>query len=82
MKIRINNSTNSEVKGINQATHRSWQARNSVDMNLNVAVPIKYETPLLVSYGDVRDVTLGPTAGLGESGCEFARRAGTPPSCP
>ncbi len=33
-----------------------------------------YETPILVCYGDVRDITLGPTAGIGESGNELARR--------
>ena len=41
-----------------------------------------YEKPLLIAYGDVRDITLGPTPGLGESGCEFVRRAGNPLSCP
>jgi hypothetical protein len=41
-----------------------------------------YEKPVLIFYGDVRDVTLGPTPGLGESGCEFQRQAGSPLSCP
>lgn len=41
-----------------------------------------YETPRLIVYGDVRDVTLGPTPGIGESGCEFDRRAGSPLECP
>jgi len=27
-----------------------------------------YQKPVLVSYGDVRDVTLGPSLGIGESG--------------
>jgi hypothetical protein len=27
-----------------------------------------YESPCLVRYGDVRDVTLGPSPGVGESG--------------
>lgn len=27
-----------------------------------------YETPVLVCYGDVRDITLGGTLGFGESG--------------
>lgn len=27
-----------------------------------------YKRPELISYGDVRDVTLGPTVGFGESG--------------
>lgn len=43
---------------------------------------LKYEKPVLVVYGDVRDITLGPTAGLGESGCEFDRRVGSPLECP
>ena len=33
-----------------------------------------YETPRLIHYGDVRDVTLGPTVGIGESGNELGRR--------
>lgn len=28
----------------------------------------RYESPRLVALGDVRDMTLGPTLGLGESG--------------
>lgn len=47
----------------------------------NVA-SLSYEKPVLIAYGDVRDVTLGPTPGLGESGCEFQRRTGSPLSCP
>ena len=27
-----------------------------------------YEAPVLIAYGDVRDVTLGGTLGMGESG--------------
>ena len=33
-----------------------------------------YEKPVLICYGDVRDITLGPTPGLGESGNEFTMR--------
>ncbi|GHA07600.1 hypothetical protein GCM10008090_16780 [Arenicella chitinivorans] len=40
-----------------------------------------YEKPALVCYGDVRDVTLGPTLGGGESGCEGVFRVG-PGGCP
>ena len=42
-----------------------------------------YEKPLLVSYGDVRDVTLGPTLGGGESGNADTRcdRGNIPPNC-
>jgi len=27
-----------------------------------------YEKPVLICYGDVRDITLGPSPGFGESG--------------
>ena len=40
-----------------------------------------YEKPVLLSYGDVRDITLGPTIGEGESGCAFFYRSG-PGGCP
>ena len=40
-----------------------------------------YEKPVLISYGDVRDITLGPTIGEGESGCAFLFRSG-PGGCP
>lgn len=43
---------------------------------------LAYEKPVLIAYGDVRDVTLGPTAGFGESGCTLDRRPGNPVSCP
>lgn len=33
-----------------------------------------YQKPVLHCYGDVRDITLGPTPGLGESGNEFTMR--------
>lgn len=46
-----------------------------------VAAP-GYVKPVLLAYGDVRDVTLGPTPGLGESGCECARRDGASAICP
>ena len=31
-------------------------------------VTLSYEKPVLTSYGDVRDITLGGSPGLGESG--------------
>lgn len=34
--------------------------------------PKPYETPELISYGDVRDITLGGTFGFGESGAGFS----------
>ncbi len=33
-----------------------------------------YESPVLINHGDVRDITLGPTVGIGESGNELGRR--------
>ena len=35
---------------------------------------LTYQKPVLICYGDVRDITLGPTPGLGESGNEFTLR--------
>ena len=35
---------------------------------LSALVKKPYQAPNLISYGDVRDVTLGPTTGFGESG--------------
>lgn len=47
-----------------------------------------YEKPVLICYGDVRDITLGPTTGTGESGCAAIFRpgpgfppGGRPPIC-
>lgn len=40
-----------------------------------------YQAPVLICYGDVRDITLGPTFGGGESGCEGLFRVG-PGGCP
>ncbi|WP_170132106.1 lasso RiPP family leader peptide-containing protein [Arenicella xantha] len=40
-----------------------------------------YQKPVLTCYGDVRDVTLGPTFGGGESGCEGIFKVG-PGGCP
>lgn len=41
----------------------------------------QYQKPVLTCYGDVRDITLGPTFGGGESGCEGIFRVG-PGGCP
>lgn len=42
-----------------------------------------YQKPVLVVYGDVRDVTLGPTLGGGESGNAATRcdRSNVPDNC-
>jgi len=31
------------------------------------AISLAYEKPVLICYGDVRDITLGPSPGVGES---------------
>lgn len=55
---------------------------NVASQALNGSVERQYEKPVLLCYGDVRDVTLGPTPGFGESGCECDRRPGGSLSCP
>lgn len=47
----------------------------------NPKVDKQYEKPVLVAYGDIRDITLGPTVGEGESGCALFFRSG-PGGCP
>ena len=37
-----------------------------------------YEKPVLIAYGDVRDITLGPTVGEGESGAALFLRVPPP----
>jgi len=41
-------------------------------------LPKAYQTPVLVAYGDVRDITLGPTNGEGESGAALFFRVPPP----
>jgi len=38
------------------------------DIDKNQESHDRYEKPVLVCYGDVRDITLGPSPGFGESG--------------
>ena len=38
--------------------------------------PLAYQKPILISYGDVRDITLGSSFGEGESGCEAIFKPG------
>ena len=40
--------------------------------------PRVYEKPVLIAYGDVRDITLGPTNGEGESGAALFFRVPPP----
>ena len=50
-------------------------ANGQINVGLNNATEknnVKaYETPTLIAYGDVRDITLGGTLGMGESGAGF-----------
>lgn len=46
-------------------TERVEKERPTAD---NAATLRVYVSPRLVRYGDVRDVTLGPSPGIGESG--------------
>lgn len=48
---------------------------------LNGCEPKIYEKPVLISYGDVRDITLGPTFGEGESGCALFYESGGSGGC-
>lgn len=52
---------------------------SKIDVSNNVVCSKNvYERPVLQVFGDVRDITLGPTDGLGESGCEcLFRSSGT-----
>lgn len=52
-----------------------------VDAGIQKGAVKAYEKPVLIAYGDVRDITLGPTFGEGESGCAFLYRSG-PGGCP
>lgn len=51
--------------------------------SVDVAKSLKaYETPELICYGDVRDITLGPTIGTGESGCDVLAPGPATLPCP
>lgn len=57
---------------------------NTVSINACNQKP-QYQKPMLIPYGDVRDITLGPTLGATESGCAnvFRPGSGLPPgTCP
>ncbi|MFQ3245127.1 MAG: hypothetical protein ACI9SP_001774 [Arenicella sp.] len=54
--------------GAKSATGQSTVGVNSSAVKRNNSV---YETPTLIAYGDVRDITLGGTLGFGESGAGF-----------
>lgn len=53
---------------------------DKIETSQNASLSEKpYETPVLISYGDVRDVTLGGTLGFGESGAGFSTFDNLPP---
>ncbi len=64
-----------KTQSVNNRT-TSAPSKGEIDVVANES-RLMYETPTLIYYGDVRDVTLGPTVGIGESGNELGRR---PPS--
>jgi len=68
---------------MNSEVNKSAQSdkQNNLSEALCPTVKKPYETPVLICHGDVRDITLGPTFGAGESGCEVIRRVG-PGGCP
>jgi len=57
---------NNNVKATSQR-HESIRENSDARASMRKA----YETPRLLCYGDVRDVTLGGTLGEGESGAGF-----------
>ena len=56
----------------------SYDQLGSSTNNANSTKP--YEAPVLICYGDVRDVTLGGTLGFGESGPGFLVFDNLPPT--
>lgn len=57
-----------------QITESVSSPLKEVDEAVHSASKLAYESPVLIHYGDVRDITLGPTVGIGESGNELGRR--------
>lgn len=56
------------VRNTNSESTVSVTDADSADIKCHVKA---YETPILIAYGDVRDITLGGTLGAGESGAGF-----------
>ncbi len=70
-----NKAMNNKQKVVNGNSGRcSADAITDKSLETTSSLSLKYETPVLRCYGDVRDVTLGPTVGIGESGNELGRR--------
>ena len=53
------------------------QAAADIDAPVNQRLQgaVAYQKPKLTCYGDVRDITLGPTPGLGESGMSLNHKS-------
>lgn len=68
MKNKQTNTINADIE-ITQSEGIATQESASVQHQKR-----HYTTPRLTCYGDVRDITLGPTIGVGESGNELQRR--------
>lgn len=51
-------------------------ARSGADQDGLKGARKTYVKPVLECFGDVRDITLGPTFGAGESGCEGIFKVG------
>lgn len=81
MTAKLNNESN-VATAVATASAGAGKAENPVgEPRL-----LEYEKPVLISFGDVRDITLGPTLGTAESGCAgvFRPGSGLPPgtTCP
>ena len=62
-----------------QRVKKSGRSTDSkCDVSIDAAGPKVYEKPVLIAYGDVRDITLGPTVGEGESGAALFFRVPPP----
>ena len=48
------------------------------DVSISEGATKMYEKPVLIAYCDVRDITLGPTVGEGESGAALFFRVPSP----
>ena len=53
-----------------------FEKSDVTDAGIDKGAVKAYEKPVLIAYGDVRDITLGPTVGEGESGCALFFRSG------
>jgi len=57
---------------MNQVTEKESDNSASLETaEIKSSECLRYEKPVLICYGDVRDITLGPSPGAGESGAGF-----------